>query len=415
MIPPEEAWRRLEPYLAPLPEERLARRKALGRVLSSGLEARVDVPFADVSAMDGYAFDGRAFSAPPLPVAGTVSAGDAPGLELAPGQAVRIMTGAPVPAAADRVIPVEQTSEAPGKGPDDPPGVELHAEVVPGAHIRRQGEIIHRGSPLLAAGTLLTPGAMAQLATHGYREVPVHRAPTLALLPTGDEVVSPEAEPGPGQLRDSHSDFLIGACRSLGLEPRHLGIAPDDPEELRRRIEAGLSSDVLVLTGGVSMGEYDLVEGVLQDLGCEILFEKVAVQPAKPVVAAVHPRPGKAPGLIFGLPGNPASAMVAFWLLVRPALRRLLGSPDDLWHGALAATLAGPLPGAKDRARYLPAEVRFRDGDILAIPASTLGSHDLSAYACGTALVKVPAGSPERGPGEPCEILPLADWRGGTD
>jgi molybdopterin molybdotransferase len=143
-------------------------------------------------------------------------------------------------------------------------------------------------------------------------------------------------------------------------------------------------------------------------LGCTILFEKVAVQPAKPVVAAVH----GAGGLVFGLPGNPASAMVAFWLFVRPALRRLLGWEDGYWKGALKAELAAPLAGAKGRDRFLPATVAFEDGKILVTPHPPVGSHDVAAYACGTALVRIPANAEPRGVGEDCEILPLADWRG---
>lgn len=401
MIAPEEAWDRIarelenhRPGSVSLP-----RRQASGRTLAETLYARVDVPAADVSAMDGYALGGDfGPGGAPTPVAGAIRAGDPPGFALPAGFAVRIMTGAPVPKGADRVIPVEQTDG----GQDQ---VVFRAAADAGDHIRRRGEIMRAGDPLLAAGARIGPGALSLLATHGYSEVPVVRPPTVAILATGDEVVPPEAEPAPGQLRDSHTDFLLAACRSFGVAAESLGIAPDRQDELAARIECGLGFDVLLLCGGVSMGEHDLVEGVLDRLGCRIVLDGVAIQPGQPLVFAVHDR-----GIVFGLPGNPASVMACFWLFVRPALRTWLGVPDGFWQGALAAELAAPLPGAGGRDRFLTAEVTFASGVIRATPRLSRGSHDLAAFALGTALVRVRAGAPPQPAGEPCEILPLGDW-----
>lgn len=406
-IQPGKAWQRLLPHLAPLPAERLSRREAAGRVLAQALAATVDVPASDVSAMDGFALAGPVEPGESRPVTGTVAAGDPPGSELAPGAAARIMTGAPVPAGADRVLPVEETTVETGDGEAR---VTLQADPGPGRHIRRRGEVLEAGDPLLPAGSLLTPGALSLVATHGHGTVGVHRAPRVKIQPTGDEVVPPEVVPGPGQLRDSHTDFLLAAGRSLGLAFEPLPVAPDDPDRLARAIEAGVDGDVLLLCGGVSKGEFDFAEDVLADLGYRLLFDAVAVQPGKPLVAAVSEEPGRA--LVFGLPGNPASVMVCFWLFVRPALRRLLGYPDDYWHGALAATLAGPTPGAKARDRFLPASLAFVDGEIHATPHLTKGSHDVAAYGSGTALLRVPARAGPGEAGEPCEVLPLVDWRG---
>ena len=394
MIPPADAWQRLEPFLEALPAERLARRGGAGRVLAEPVAATVDVPPADVSAMDGYAVAGRVAGGS-RPVTGTVAAGDPPGAECRPGAAMRIMTGAPVPGGADRVVPVELTD-----GGDET--VAFLEDVPAGAHVRRRAEIIAAGEPLLSAGTPMTPGALALAATHGLDELVVHRAPTVRLLVTGDEVVPPERRPRPGQLRDSHTDFLLAAGRRAGVEIESLGIAPDRREELAEAITAGLEADVLLLTGGVSKGEYDHVEEVLETCGCVTLFDAVAVQPGKPLVAARHRG-----GLVFGLPGNPGSVMTSFWLFVRPALRRLMGHPDGFWHGALAAVLAAPLPGAKGRDRFLQAEVRIVDGEPQVWPVASRGSHDLMAHARGGALVRVPAHAAAAEAGAACSFLPI--------
>jgi molybdopterin molybdotransferase len=414
MLQPEDAWRRLERFAHALAPEWLGRREAAGRVLARPLAATVDVPAADVSAMDGFALAGPPPAGRALPVAGRVAAGDPPGRRLPEGSTLRIMTGAPLPEGADRVIPVERSRVTEKDGGEE---VELEGPGQTGDHVRRRGEVMRAGDPLLPAGALLTPGALSVLATHGHSRVEVHRAPRVALVVTGDEVVPPDTEPGPGKLRDSHTDFVLAACRSVGIEARLVGRAPDEAEALRELIAEGLEADVLLLTGGVSMGELDLVEGVLQELGCELLFDAVAVQPGKPLTAMVAPAHHAAngslsggPTLVFGLPGNPASVMVGFWLFVRPVLRRLLGRHDHYWYGAIAGELTAPLPGAKGRDRFLPAEVAFEAGRLRVTPARPVGSHDLAAFSRGTALVRVPAGSAPREAGAPCEVLPLVDW-----
>ena len=408
MIGPADAWRLVAPFLSPLELETRPRRHVLGRVLAAPVAASQDVPAADVSAMDGYALAGAVAAGARLPVTGTIAAGDAPGHTLQPGRALRIMTGAPVPAGADRVVPVEATD-----GGAEMVVVQSCPEA--GAHVRRRGEVHRQGDPILAAGTRLGPGALGLLATHGVAEVAVHRAPTVAILTTGDEVVAPEAEPRPGQLRDSHTDFLLGALASLGVAGTPLGIAPDRAEALRGKIDQGLQHDLLLVCGGVSKGLFDLAEGALEGAGYELLFDAVAIQPGKPLVGAVRRSAGpqRRPTVAFGLPGNPASVMVSFWLFVRPAVRRLLGIADGFWSGALQARLAADLPGAGKRDRFLPARVRFvAGGAVEAEPIVPRGSHDLGAYALGSALVRVPAGSLPRAAGEGCEILPLPDWTG---
>lgn len=395
MLTPEAAWDAIAARIETLPAESTPRRSAAGRILAQPLAATVDMPQADVSAMDGYVTRGEVEAGVTLPLCGTAAAGNPPDFEVARGQAAKIMTGAVVPTGADRVIPVEQTD-----GGDRE--VVFHAAPKAGAHIRRQGEVVRTGAPLLDRGTLLTPGAVSLLASQGYREVPAYRLPSVAVLTTGDEVIPPEDEPSPGQLRDSNTSFLLASGRVIGREFCSLGIAPDRVDDLRPLIREGLRSDVLLLCGGVSMGEFDLVEDVLAELGCVQLFDRVAIQPGKPLVAARHEG-----GWVFGLPGNPASVMVTFWLFARPLLSCLEGGGGELWGGALAAELAGALPGSKSRDRFLPAEVAFQKGRVLATPCAPEGSHDVAAYARGTALVRIRPHAAPAGVGDPCEILPL--------
>ncbi|MEO7793443.1 MAG: molybdopterin molybdotransferase MoeA [Thermoanaerobaculia bacterium] len=403
MIDPEAAWEALLPHLRALPAERIERSAAAGRTLAAPLLATTDLPPCDLSALDGFALAGEAGAERGYPVAGTRFAGDS--LEnvlspLAPGSAMRIMTGAAIPAGADRVVGVEETACEGG-------WMRTTVAVPPGAAIRRQGEVVRRGAALLPAGTLLTPAALALLASQGIGEVTIHRPPRLALQLTGNEIVPPDETPGPGQLRDSHSDFLLAELARLGLPVRSLGIARDEPEALAASLERGLvGTDVLLCCGGVSMGEADFLVPVLARFGCETLFHGVAIQPGKPLLVA---RRSHTEGvqLIFGLPGNPASVMVAWWLFVRPALARLMGSAAGFWTTALPGKLTAPLGGGKRRDRFVPATWRLDAGRPLLTPISPQGSHDLLAFGQATALLRVRAGAAATPAGADCEWLPL--------
>jgi molybdopterin molybdotransferase len=392
MISAQEAWQCIAERIEVLPGEQRGRQEAAGGVLTETVLATVDVPFDDVSAMDGYALAGDLASAP---VVATIAAGDPGGATLKPGQAARIMTGAIVPAGADRVVPVEHTDGASHR-------VQVMETPVSGAHIRRRGEVLQNGEPLLESGALLTPAGLGLLATHGIGEVNVHRRPTVAILPTGDEVVAPEETPSAGQLRDSHSDFLSAAVSQTHSLPTPLGIAPDEPDRLSEMISRGLESDVLLICGGVSMGEFDFVEAALERAHCDVLVNGVAIQPGKPLVVARHPG-----GWVFGLPGNPASAMIGFWLFVRPLLNRLAGRADAFWSGARVGTLENEVRPARGRDLYLPAQIRGGSEGLVVRASESHGSHDVAAYAHGTALLRVPANSAPQ-PGDSVEILAFA-------
>lgn len=403
MLKPEEAWRLMAPHLHPLAPTEIARDDALGLLLAEPIEATVDLPQADVSAMDGYILAGPAEAGESLPVVATVAAGIAGNVVLELGTAARIMTGAVVPEGGERVVPIELTD-----GGEQV--VRIDRTVGAGAHIRRRGEVVATGAPLLEPGIPLVAGTLSLLAAHGHQRVSVVRRPTVAVLNTGDEVVPSTEVPAPGQLRDSNGPFLQAALATLGIPTIRLGIAPDDRDIMKERLREGLEADVLLVTGGVSMGAFDFAEDLLRDLGCELLFDAVAIQPGKPLVVGRHHRRRAGAGWVLGLPGNPASVMATFWLFARPLLNRLLGHEDGFWHGALAAESAVPLPPGKDRDRFLAASLHRTEGRIVARARLPRGSHDLAAYGQGHALLRIPPLAPATPAGGRCEVLPLVDW-----
>lgn len=403
MLAPRDAWRRLATDLAPLPATRLPRREALGLVLAEPVDATVDAPATDVSAMDGYGLFGDLPAGTSATVTASIAAGDAPLVEEPRGsgggaQVVRIMTGAPVPPGVDRIVPIESTDGG-------VESVRIDEPTGPGAHIRRRGEVSAAGDPLLSAGVRLSPAALGLLAGHGVDQVPVHRPPRVRVLTTGDEVVPPERTPAPGQLRDSHTDFLERSGRGLGLRFESLGIAPDDRGKLTELVAQGLEGDVLIVCGGVSKGAHDHVRSTLEGLGCEVLFHGVAVQPGKPLLAARRSAPGETTRLVFGLPGNPASVLVTYRLFVQPTLRSLLGFVDGFLADAVSVRLEGPLPGASHRARFLPGSVTSDRGELSARPHRPRGSHDLAAFATANALLHVPPGSRPSSSGDTVEAI----------
>jgi molybdopterin molybdotransferase len=395
---PEQAWAAIAARAGSLATESIPRRAALGRTLAEALSATTEVPSFDVSAMDGFAYRGEESVGALLPISVTIAAGDTPGARLASRTAARIWTGAPVPLGADRVVPVEQTEEP------TPEEVRLVEPVVAAAHIRRRAEILAVGAPLLDAGAVIGPAALSLFAGQGIERLAVTRAPRVALLATGDEVVPPGQTPQPGQLRDSHTDYLLAAGLRLGLEFTPLGIAPDDADALVALIGPALEShDVVLICGGVSMGGRDLTEPALEALGATVAFDAVAVQPGKPLLFA-H----RDDRLIFGLPGNPGSVMVSFRLFVRPALERLLGRETGFWAESRRWTLSSPLPAGKKRDRFVPARAeRPAGGELVVRPLGVRGSHDQETYASADLLLRIPAGAPAREAGESVEAI---DW-----
>ena len=353
MIPVSEAIGIVVEKASALSVERVPLDEAQGRVLASEVCADTDLPPFDRAQMDGYAVRAGDLRDVPvrLRVVGEAAAGSGWRGTLCTGEAVRIMTGAPLPTGADSVQQVEVTREL-----EDGAVVEIDRATAPGQFYVPRGSEITVGERVLEAGEEVTPAHAAVLASFGYAEVPVYRRPRVSVLATGTELVPVGERPGEDQIRDSNSYSLAAYARLAGAVVERLPFAGDDPELLRREIEAAASrSDVLVLSGGVSMGLYDFTKAALHALGAEVFFERVALRPGKPTVFA------RLPGgtLVFGLPGNPVSVSVTFNLFARTALRRMQGARDP----ALVeerAVLARAAKGAAERTSYLPAALENR-------------------------------------------------------
>jgi len=335
--------------------------------------------------MDGYAVRAADVTNTParLRIAGESAAGAGWHHEMKAGEAVRIMTGAPVPAGADAVQQVELTREV-----DSGAVVEILEPVEAGRSIVKQAAEIKAGAAVLRAGEDINAAMFATMASFGYAQVKVGRRPRVAVMATGSELVDVDRKPGKDQIRDSNN-YTIAAYASLaGAIVERWPLAGDDTEELKRQVKQAVeTSDVLITSGGVSMGVYDFMKPALKELGAEIFFERVALRPGKPTVFA---RLGNT--LVFGLPGNPVSVAVTFSLFVRAALRKMQGAKQP---GLIeeTAVLARAVKGSGERESYLPAILRTDErGILLAEPLKWGGSSDFVAFARATALVNVAAG-----------------------
>jgi molybdopterin molybdotransferase len=391
MVPVDEARRLIAAHCAPLGVEEVSGLAAEGRVLAEDVFAAAPVPDVPKSAVDGYALraeDGDA----PRRVLAEITAGSGAGVAVAPGTAVRIMTGAPLPPGADAVIMVEQTAERDGV-------LAVRRAPARGDAIHTVGQDMAAGEPVLARGTLLGAAEVGLLATVGGTRVRVYRRPLVAVLATGDEVYEPDGEPLPGGVRDSNRYALMAAAREAGCETVSLGIARDDEAVQRRAILAGLErADVLLTSGGVSMGTRDLIKPLLAELGT-VHFGRIAFKPGKPTTFATV-----GAKLAFGLPGYPVSSLVSFEVFVRPALRRLQGDarPD---RPVARVTLLEPITPAPDRPEYQRAVVRLEGGRLAARTTGAQGSSRLLSLRGANALLLVPPGERRYEPGAELEAL----------
>src|SRR5437016_6792676 len=402
MIPVANALQIVLDQTTSLPAESVALVDAIGRILAEDIVADTDLPPFDRAQMDGYAIRTADVANTParLRIVGESAAGNGWHHEMKAGEAVRIMTGAPVPAGADAVQQVELTREVDGAG-----FVEILESVKRGRSIVKQAGEIKVGETVLRAGEEINAAMIATLASFGYAQLKVGRRPRVTVMATGGELVDVDQRPGRDQIRDSNN-YTIAAYASLaGAIVERLPLVGDDTEELKRRIsKASEASDVLITSGGVSMGVYDFTKAALKELGAEVFFERVALRPGKPTVFA---RLGNT--LVFGLPGNPVSVTVTFNLFARTALRAMQGATHttlDRDH----AVLARDVKGSADRESYLPAVLRTDEkGVLLADPLKWGGSSDFVSFAQATALINVPAGAKLIDRGSTVQVVRLPD------
>ena len=396
LIPLEEALRIVLERCERLPAEEVSLYQAPGGVLAEVVRADRDYPPFDKSAMDGFAIDARDSSGPPvrLRVVEEIRAGTAPQRGLRRGEASAIMTGAPVPEGADAVIPVEQTDPKEGE-------VVIQAEARPGQHICRRGEDIKAGEVALPEGTPIRPQEVAVLAAAGRDRVSIFRKPSVAIVSTGDELVDVSKAPAPHQIRNSNGYALWAQSRAIGVPAHLMGIAPDREEATREKLEEALRDDVVLISGGVSMGEYDLTGRVLSSLGFQEGFDRIAVKPGKPTLFGTVR--GRA---VFGLPGNPVSGFVIFHLLVRPAIQHMMGISEPRWVEVEATLEEGELKPTK-RWQFYPAALRWIGGEQRVRRVPWKGSGDLFGPSRGNCLLQVPIDSPPRRAGDRVRVLPL--------
>jgi molybdopterin molybdotransferase len=418
MIEVDEALAAIERTATALPSRRMRLAEIQGLpLLAAELRADIDSPPWDRAMMDGFAVrngdflraaDAAASDTIELDVIGDLAAGDASGPALRPGSCIRIMTGAPLPDGADAVVPMERAVDGTA-GVHAGGRVRLREErFSPGQHVGRRASAFRAGEVVLAAGTRLAAAQIGLAAEAGGHHLHVVPAPRVAILATGSELVPIEAVPAHGQTRNSNGPMLAAAVRLAGGLPISLGVAIDRPEPLRAAVAQGLAADVLLLSGGVSAGDYDLVPEVLERSGVERVFHRVRLKPGKPVWFGILRREQAASTLVFGLPGNPVSSLVCFELFVRPALAVAAGWPRERWHRPrLPAVLAASAKSAADRPVYQPGRLRRHGDRVEAEPLPWGGSADLSALALADALLILPAGQTRCEAGTQVDTLPL--------
>ena len=391
MLPVADALALVLAKAEPLPPVPVPLHAALGKVLAQDVRARDTLPPFPAAVKDGYAVvaaDGPG----DFPVVGAVTAGHVPDFRVQPGSVAYITTGAPLPPGADAVVMVEETELLPGATQR----VRIHARVLAGADVRPVGFDVAAGDRVLPAGTRLGPAEIGILATVGQVSVPLHPAPKVALLSTGDELVDPSQPLRPGQIRDSNRATLHAAVVAAGGEVVDLGIARDSQADIEQRIRAGLAAaDILVTSGGVSMGELDYVKSILEATGA-VHFGRLRMKPGKPLTFATVPVAGRQ-RLVFGLPGNPVSSLVTFYLLGVPALRRLAGWADPHLR-RIQVLLGEPLALDSHRPEYHRAVLAWDaqadggSGGLVARSTGNQASSRLLSMRSANALLELPQG-----------------------
>lgn len=395
MISMEEAQRIILQHIALLPTEELPLLEGLGRVAGGDVYAPRDIPAADNSAMDGYAFSFASVEGDSLLVSGNIPAGRERTTPVAAGEAVRIMTGAPIPRGCDTVVPIENV-ETIGDT------IRLLGNVRPGSHIRKRGEDIRAGHRAIAGNSPLRPQEIGMLASLGKSSVRVYRRPKVGVLATGDELLEIGSPPAPGKIINSNSYSIAAQVAEAGGDPVMLGIAEDEMERTCDRIREGIQGDLLITTGGVSVGDRDCVKEAIVALGGEIRFWKVNMKPGKPIAFAILE--GKP---VFALPGNPAAAMISFEVFVRPALLKMTGHMR-IFRPTVTAALTGPIANKGDRPHLIRVRVEARQDGHVASVTGDQSSARLSSLTAANGFMRMAPGT-ALASGETV-VVSLLDW-----
>jgi molybdopterin molybdotransferase len=394
MVGFREAFARVMECADPLDRTEVELSEAYGSVLAEDVHSDIDIPPFDKSAMDGYAVRSADIRSLPqtLEVGATIAAGEGRHIDAVHGACVRIMTGAPVPQGLDAVVMFEDTEEKQGK-------VLFTRPVESGQNICRRGEDVARGQRVLDAGSLIGGPEIAILASTGRIRVSVTRRPVVYVLTTGSEIVEPQEQPGHGMIRNSNGPMLSCLVSSTGARVRYLGIGSDRPDELAALIEEGLRGDVLLISGGVSMGDYDLVPGLIRDAGLEILLHRVKIKPGKPLLLA------KGRGcVVIGVPGNPVSNFTTFHSFVKPALFKMMGRAERPLH-FVEGRLEVDLLKRGERAQLMPSRYRVINGRYEVAPLKLNGSADIAGCAGCNCLLFLEEGEQRRERGDTVPLL----------
>jgi molybdopterin molybdotransferase len=393
MISIEEAQRTILEYITPLETEKVSIFNGLNRITPEDHIAPWDIPPADNSAMDGFAFSHAALGSERLRVTGFLPAGEVGLAPVPAGEAIRIMTGAPLPPGCDTVVPIEDVQE-------EGEWICLTSPVRAGSHVRKRGEDIRSGDIVIPAGTLLRPQEIGMFSAMGTTALAVYRQARVAILATGDELLEPGSTPAPGKIINSNSYSLAAQVLDAGGNPVLLGIAPDALEATCDKIKGGLNTDMLIITGGVSVGDRDFVKEAIEKLGGRVTFWKVNVKPGKPLAfAMLQGTP------VFALAGNPVGAMVAFELFVRPAILKSMGH-RRLFRPMVKALLREPAVNKGERPHLVRGLVSLRDDRYRVSTTGNQSSGRLSSMIQGNGLLRL-APETSYAAGEEVEVLLL--------
>jgi molybdopterin molybdotransferase len=406
MLTVDEALAEIAKAVSPLPAVRVSLLDALECVIAEPVVADIDSPPFDKSLMDGYAVIASDFAAGPrdLPVLEEITAGRIPTRPILPGTCSRIMTGAPLPAGADAVVLVEESTLLPAS---DPPAglVRLAPQgLSPERNIVRRGAAFRRGDTVLDVGHAVRPQELGSLAELGAKTIAIRRRVVAHVLATGDELVDVGSIPGPGQIRNSNEVMLLGQLRRRNVDARGLGVARDSLDDLTAKVRQGLDGDLLLLSGGVSAGKLDLVPTVLSQLGVKQVFHKVRVKPGQPLWFGLYDPPERPPCFVFGLPGNPVSSMVCCELFVRGSLRRMNGC-ESVRPDVRKAVLEQAFTHKGERPTYHPAVISENDLQRRVRTVPWIGSSDLAATVSANGMAVFPAGERRFAAGEIVDVI----------